>query len=560
MNPISEGKQFFVHPDRKMHFKQPDPNSNNRVRLAFSNGTGPSFASRIWSRWRKGHAYRAGGSQVVPGIGEDMGSEHESWQTQSRTGQRARLESPDDAGGVPTIGMATPRRQTDNPRQLPPPQSVLNVRDVQSASLDHAAMWASNEDVIRALLAAACRPGVDGSSTAAETQAEGQERSLSCAEARCAACILLERVFGNGMKEKAGGEDTTVIGGEKASVAIDQWYQGFCSVTAPICGGGEGVGGRQDQISCLVLHEAPRLLLQGMLETPVVKIGFVERGLAQHLAEVLRTPSEDGKKIEQGSRDRCHKAYPRSSKAPAPGVGEPLTHEPEVSSSYPRTDERDLQHENRDADTSHVLPRANRRRLPWWLLFSHGEDKEEDTLNNQHKHKHYHENQREHEHGPESAAIPAGSTDGRSTSEIDGRSCMTTLDELSVAGGETKDPGPDTGREFDPISARDHDGGHDDATGDNSLASAGTAPTSDTVDQREYGERGGDPRRSNAGDACSSTKERISPPLLRLDALDSILDTKEWASPAHCSSHPAAILSAASTRAAPEHLVRHVPP
>lgn len=53
------------------------------------------------------------------------------------------------------------------------------------------------------------------------------------------------------------------------------------------------------------------------------------------------------------------------------------------------------------------------------------------------------------------------------------------------------------------------------------------------------------------GDAA---RERVAPPLLRLDALDTILGKKEWDSSPTCSPHVTATLSAASTRP-PAHLV-----
>ncbi|CAM9158136.1 unnamed protein product, partial [Hapterophycus canaliculatus] len=437
-------------------------------------------------------------------------------------------------------------------RHQPPQTSVLTVRGVESASLDQAGVWASAPDVIWALLAAACRPGGDGSSRLAENQAGRSEESASCAEARRAACTLLERLFGNGMGEEASGEETEVMGGEKATKAIDQWYKGFRAVTAPFGSEGEGGGSRQGRISCLVVHEAPRLLLKGMLKIPAVKRGFVGRGLTTHLAEVLRTALAETKEIENMHEHHRLGACPRGGTALTRGVAEPLTNEAGSSSSCPRTDERDLRHEKHDTDDSHISSRANPRRLPWWLLFSHHEP--EPTRG------HEHEDKQKHGHGSDDAAITGGSADGRSASEIDGRSCTTTLDEISAAGGETKGVEPDTGKAFDSLSARDHDDGHDDATGDDSLASATTGPASTTADQREYRERGGAARRRNVGKTSSSTKERVSPPLLRLDALDSILDTKEWTSPQHCSSHAAVVLSAASTRAAPEHMVCYALP
>ncbi|CAM9754870.1 unnamed protein product, partial [Scytosiphon promiscuus] len=108
------------------------------------------------------------------------------------------------------------------------------------------------------------------------------------------------------------------------------------------------------------------------------------------------------------------------------------------------------------------------------------------------------EDQREREHGADDAAIPGGSADGRSTSEIDERSCMTTLDKISAAGEERKGHESDTGRKLDPVSTRSHEDGQDGATGDHSVVSAGTAPTSNSVDQRECQERDGAARPGDA--------------------------------------------------------------
>lgn len=159
-----------------------------------------------------------------------------------------------------------------------------------------------------------------------------------------------------------------------------------------------------------------------------------------------------------------------------------------------------------------------------------------------------------HGHIFEDALQLGGSTDGeRSTELAVTTTCRTAFGEIVAPDGEKEERGCDTSRENGPTA----DGGSDDAVGDSLTGSAGETQVSAKAKPQEHREREGVADRSATGEGStnSTTRGRVAPPMLRLDALDSALDTKEGASPHFCSSPAAVTLSAASTRAASEHLV-----
>lgn len=384
-------------------------------------------------------------------------------------------------------------------------------------------MWASTRDVISATLAAACRQDGRSCNTPETQQSMAQSTGASCAGARRAACALLARVFGNvtaGDEEK--GQNVTTIGGKEASIVLDWWYEGFCSATAPPCGGG-GIGGRS---SFLLQEEAPRLLLEEMLEIPTLKAAFVQRGLTGHLADALRVDS-----VEMKNREicLCHHTHVRCAPdgdTPSCGMNDKFPkNDPDNSFACAARSGGRIRPRNCDADG-----KAN---LPWWLLFSQGWGER---------------GAGGHGNGvAETLKKPGGSTDGVST-EVDGGSFQTALDEIFAPERGKEEHGADTSREDDPVDSR-------------SLGSAAERPVSATAKQWERREREEVVDRGTVGGGANSTKTgRVAPPMLRLDALGSILDTEECTSARFCSSQAVASLSAASTRAASEHLVRFFAP
>lgn len=421
---------------------------------------------------------------------------------------------------------------------------LLSVGDVMSASLSQAALWASTRDVIRAVVAAACRPGGNSCSTPETTQRSTAESAgAGCAAARRAACALLERAFGNvpaGEEEETSQSTTTGIGGKEASTALDWWYEEVCSAMAP-CGGGIGIGIGIGAESPLLLQAEGlklRLLLEEMLEISALRAAFVKRGLARYLADALRVGSLEMKRREVRSAWRHNHARraPDIEAPPSCGTSKlPNNSDPDLSCACCAEKTRRITRPRQDgggADRKASLP-------PWWLLFGQGRRGERGGSG--------------HEHGERSFSDTlknlGGSADGAGA-EADGRSCQTALDEIFAPERGKEERGAETSRE------------DDDPNDGNSLGSAGAGaggrPVSATAKQRECREREEEPANGGTvGVGVNSTKAgRVAPPMLRLDALGSILDTEEGASARLRSSHAVASLSAASTRAASEHLVR----
>lgn len=401
-------------------------------------------------------------------------------------------------------------------------ENLLSVGDVMSASLTQAALWASTRDVIRAMLAAACRPGGNSCSTPETPRSTAESTGGSCAAARRAACALLAKVFGNvSADEEETGKNTTAIDGEEASAALDWWYEGFCAATAlPRGGGGLDLGGS----SLLLQEETPRLLLKEMLEIPALKTAFVRRGLTRHLANVLSVGSLEVKTREVSIWHHDRTRHAPDVAAPSSGVKKlPKNDGSEISRAYAAKNRGRIRPRNRIADGE-----AN---LPWWLLFSRGRG--EGGVGG---------------HGDDFSGTMKNLGEGADgvCGEADGRSCQTALHEIFAPERGKEERGAQTSREDDPTADS------------NSLVSAARMPVSLTATQRECRERGEAVNwdKTVSDSAVSTTTGRVAPPMLRLDALGSILDTEECASARFCSSNAVTSLSAASTRAASEHLVR----
>lgn len=453
----------------------------------------------------------------MPEVGNVTALEKEQQRHLFAAGQSARLEKESTASGEINKSSTSADAATCA-------GSLLSVRDVTEASPSQAALWASTRDVIWAMLAAACRQeGNSRSSTPEAQRSVAESAGASCAGARGAACALLARVFGSitAGEEEETGQKVTGIGEKEASIALDWWYEGFCSATAPPCGGGG---------SSLLLYEeeAPRLLLEEMLEIPSLKAAFVKRGLTRHLADALRVGSAEMRNREVGLCRHTHVRSAPGGIAPSCGMNKPPEKDPDTSSARAPKGGGKISPRHCSCDAN---GKAN---LPWWLLFNQGRGESGGGG---------------HGHGfSETLQKLVGGTDGVGT-EADGRSCQTALDEIFAPERGKEERGADTSREDDP-------------TDSNSLGSyAGGMPvvSAMTAKQRECRELKGVADGSTAvGGGANSTKTggRVAPPMLRLDALGSILDTEECASARLCPSHAVGSLSAASTRAASEHLVR----
>lgn len=391
--------------------------------------------------------------------------------------------------------------------------------------MDQAVRWASTRDVVWAVLAAACRPEDGGCGTAAEIRQDAAQTTAVCAAG--AACALLARVFGNGSPEDKRG--TARICHKEAPIVLGRWWEGFCAAAAPFSG---DEGGGQGTLP--LLREAPRLLLEGMLEIPAVATSFLERGLARHLTDVLRVALVQMKSVREEEEFCDH----QSTGCPSTGNASPggLTKVPDdiVSASSPSHGTigailRPIKAEGGASSSPEANPRD--QQLAWWLLFNHRWGETCDRSSG---------------HASEDAPRNGeGSADGGST-VVDGRSGRTVSGESK--GGVSHRP--DTSRKDDPND------GLNVATGNDSIGSE-SVPTPTVSEHRER--EGVAQRRIGHGAAAVASRERISPPMLRLDVLDSILANKELGSPRRNSQRAAVTLSTTSTRAAPEHLVRFFP-
>lgn len=502
----------------------------------------------------------------MPGVGEEDGCEDEGRQSALGTRRSARLGKYSAAASGET-SQTNPRSNTTirvgeaKHSSLPSEDAgenvALAVDSVQSASWRQVILWASTSDVILLVLAAACRQQEEQSCSTPETETQwGTTETTgasgvvarSTALARSTACALLTRVFGNGTIASEDYRDKQVpgIGEKESSIVLDRWYEGFMSTTAPSHGRGGGRGGARESSSFPLLRkEAPTLLLQGMLEIPAVKTGFVKRGLTRHLTDVLRVASAEIKLREQ----ECYLHSPnigcsRGGDASSSSLGFNKIHKEGhgVPQSCLATIGGNLGAQNPDADDQPTSPLENFQQwLPWWLLFSKGRAEREDG----------------HDHNFEDAIEVNESIDGGRSTEPAARTCRTTLSEIFVpeGEGEAEERGLDTRGDDGPTV----DGFSDDVVGNSLTDPVGETPVSTKAKSQKYGELDGMVDRSSTGEGSTSstTRGRVAPPMLRLDALDSILDANERAVPTHLrSSHAAVTLSAASTRAASEHLVR----
>lgn len=429
-----------------------------------------------------------------------------------------------------TCGSSEKLRRSDDALVAVPPQ-LLTVAGAQSASVSQVTGWATTRCLVQALLAAACRR----TEARPRQAAQGEGAWASGTEARLVACSLLSRVcFGLGEDDRAGG----LLDEGETSLLLDQWYEGFCDAAASL---GEGRG------SCL--KETPRLLLEGMLSVPAVRTGFVQRGLVRHLTEGLRV-----------SWRRYHGWLSSS----PPGGGACRSAEPPQ-----RTDDRDgLVEDDPRNDAGQYIALADGLRakthlysdpslsqragflhVPWWL-FTLGswtglKPTGDDT----------------HGGGGGEAGSSAVGGGARESAEL-AESSKTASEKGFTSGEEDHED-----ENISPIT-QGYDNTTDDGrrNGDNSLAFTVSALPSqageNVPDRGREGGRGRERGEGGEGAGGGSSRERIAPPRLRLDALDSILSNKEWASPRLCSPHAAVTLSAASTRAS-AHLVsfqgcRHV--
>lgn len=508
----------------------------------------------IWRRWRRGYKYRAGANQVVPGFGEDDGSEDERRQpalgarrptwpekyTAAASGELSQRDPP------PNTTILVGEAKHTLPSEEAGGNVALTIGSVQSASLRQVAVWASTRDVILLILAAGCQQQGQHNCHTSETQGGTAETTeATCAVARRTACALLTRVFGNGTiaGEYSRGQQAPGIGEKEASLVLDRWYEGFCSTTAPPQGRGGGGGGAREGSSLpLLREEPPRLLLEAMLKIPAVKTGFVKRGLTRHLVDVLRVASAEVKIREaEGYHHSPNIGYPRGGDAFSSSCGSNKVpkHDHGVPQSCPMTNGGDLGARKHDASDQSTSPLKNYHQwLPWWLLFSQGGV----------------ERGGGRDRNFEGEVKLGEKTDGGGGTELALRTCGTNFGEIVAAEVAKEERGLGTSRDNGSTA----DGSCDDAAGNGLNDWAGETTVSAIAKPQEYRERDGVADRSATAECSTSstTRGRVAPPMLRLDALDSGLDAKEGAAPHLCSSHTAVTLSAASTRVASEHLVR----
>lgn len=537
------------------------PNSQTRKKNNYA------ASLQMW-KWRRQYRYRPSPNRVVPGIGEEDAEEQTSVmydrdidEDKSSSCDRDRSQTigstvKDDRSGNGVLDKVSDWKEKDN--------NVLTLRRVESAPWALAAEWASTRGLVLALVTAACRREPDVDSSDKEAEAESISRT-----SRLTACALLAKVVhrnsGAGLASREVVEfpiQTEIL------TVLDEWYDSFWVATAPF---------RSDRG---LLQENPRLLLIDMLEIPIVRNGFLKRGLFRRLTDGLIAAAEvywagvcetGGTCMPTGSdaitsalilsthdsntlNDITDAMKSRKSDVKREG-GRRTAARGGWRGEDGRSNERrknggafDKGNHEVDHETSPLFSRTGSQRddqrdrclkdaAPWWRLLRSGQTTGENCYGES--------GDEEKGEGEEvKEAEEAGECDiGRYPSgglgEEPNESCNATATDSGCC--IPTESGRTTGRESITVMY-----GRDDVVGGENLS----GPPVVTIGGEEPG--GGQDEATGEG-AEQNVKERATPPLLRLDVLKRVRGEKDWLSP-RSSPQTAATLSAASTRA-PPHLV-----
>ena len=308
-----------------------------------------------------------------------------------------------------------------------------------------------------------------------------------CVQARNAACVLLARELKE-LPEKSGeeGRKPDATQGTRRAVMMGQWYEAFWNVLVSREG------------DTRPLQPAARSLLEGLLAVPGVKLDFLQRELLRRLSNNLR-----GSLARARNRGcACDVCNGRGEFRDLVGCSQASFHpgndkpcDEEVTKCVKTTTESELRPRGVDlSSVEYSTPPQGPSDTPWWLLRCDMEGVGEVKALN----------------------ISRGSSVSEDDLEVGGSTDVEVGCELA------------SGVRLVPVGGKD-------------------APLSDAAEGPKWRGRGKDAAK---GEGVITLRERIAPPMLRLDVLDHIFNKKDHTSPRY-SSRVTAALSTASTRAPP---------
>lgn len=384
----------------------------------------------------------------------------------------------------------------------------LTADSVRSSSSTTITSWALTPHFVQELMLAAAYQ--EKGEAMADGEMRGEDRPLArscCAEARGAACAILTRVLGEAPDEKRKQDDAMECA-RQSSVVMDQWYEAFLDVASL----------REGDTN--LVHRPVRLLLEGLLAIPGVKVGFLQRGLLRRLSNSLRITLSKSLSSERacdvysghaGSRDSigCSQNFPH------PGGGEFL--DGIIAKGGTFRESPGIQSGEADQFRADLSAQRKPMNIPWWLLQC-------DLVSNSSR---------------SSSGVVEGDGDTHRNTDL-GEGCAIALRErFSPQGDESIPP---TSRDAPRID----EWSEDDANiyTEESGAMLVSAPSDGAGILKQTG-RG----QNDTGDSEGMVmRERVAPPMLRLDMLDHALGEKEGISSRRSSRVGAIALSAASTR------------
>lgn len=375
----------------------------------------------------------------------------------------------------------------------------LTADRVRSSSLTTITSWALTPHFVRELLLAAA---IQGKGKAmADGEMRGEDGPLvhpGCAEVRDAACAILTRVLGEAPNEIRKPDDAAEFVSQ-SSVVIDQWYEAFLDVASLREGDAKPFYG------------SVRLLLEGLLAIPGVKVGFLERGFLLRLSNSLRITLSKSLSSERA----CHVYNGHA------GSGDLILSHPGGDEFFDAVvtkggtfgESPDLQSGDAEPFRADLSAQIKLTDVPWWLLQC-------DLVSNSNR---------------SVSALVAGDRDTHRNTDL-GEGCEIALRESLVPRGDESIP--PTSRDAPRIDEWSEDHTEESGAMFVSPPSVGAGLLKRTGrGKNDTGDRGG-----------IVTRERVAPPMLRLDKLDHVLGGKEGVSPRRSSRVGAIALSAASTR------------
>lgn len=467
-----------------------------------STSTSPRFRFSWLTKWSRLRCRQGqpSSSRIVPGIAD-------SYQPEVEKQFFIRETREDDSQGRKQYSCS---EETGDCSQWNRPIEVVGMEPrhltadrVRSSSLTTITSWALTPHFVRELLLAAATQ--EKGKAMADDEMRGDDGSLvhpCCAEARDAACAILTRVLGEAPNEKRKPGDAAEFA-RQSSIVMDQWYTSFLN-TASLREG-----------DAKVFHGSVRLLLEDLLAIPGVKAGFLQRGLLRRLSNSLRITLSKSLSSERACYVYSGYAGLGDSMLSHPGGDKCFDAIATKSGTFGESD--GLQ--SGDAEPFRVDLSAQRKPtdIPWWLLQC-------DLVSSSDR---------------SGSAVVKGDGDTHDNTDL-GEGCEIPFRESLVPQGDESIP--PTSRDAPRIDewSEDHAKIYTEESGTMLVS-----PPSDGAGILKQARSG----KTDTGDKEGSvTRERVAPPMLRLDMLDHALGDKEGVSPRRSSRVGAIALSAASTR------------